>query len=233
MKTTIAIFFILFLLNVSFGQNNEKSHQLYVINILGATVYEKPTFDSKTLNHLPVGKTVVIEKSIDSQERLEIGNDFSLEGNWIKPKGIIGYVFSTDLTDIKAEIGRNEFGHTFIDLLGNLIEKKEDKKTIKTDQGEFPKYFEYKFYENGIYTQTSWDGCFDHNTKYKNLSLSEVYHQMVSDYGIMMNGNEFQVPMFVEKSGNTLKFEGEGATEDLKIEIRDNCTIVVSSYDCT
>lgn len=233
MKTPIAILITLLLLTVSFGQKNKESNQLYVINILGATVYEDTAFDSKTLDYLPVGKTVLIEKSIDSQERLEIGNGFSLEGNWIKPKGITGYVFSTDLTDKKAKIERNELGHTFIDLLGSLIEKKEDKKTIKTDQGEFLKYFEYKFYENGIYTHTSWDGCFDHNTEYKNLSLSEVYHQMVSDYGIMMNGNEFQVPMFVEKSGYTLKFEGEGATEDLKIEIKDNGTIVVSSYDCT
>ncbi|MGM0391513.1 MAG: hypothetical protein ACQEQB_07180 [Bacteroidota bacterium] len=233
MKRPITILFTLFLLNVSFGQNNEDSHQLCVINMLGAKVYEKPTFDSKTLAHIPVGKTVVIEKSFDSQERLKIGDSFYLKGNWIKPEGINGYVFSTDLTDKKAEIGRNEFGHTFIDLLGSLIEKKDDKKTIKTDQGEFPKYFEYKFYENGIYTHTSWDGCFDHNTEYKNLSLSEVYHQMVSDYGIMMNGNEFQVPMFKEKSGKILKFEGEGATEDLQIEIKDNGTIVVSSYDCT
>lgn len=182
---------------------------------------------------MPIGKTVVIEKSVDSQERLTIGDTFSLEGNWIKPKGIKGFVYSSDLTDKKVEIGRNEFGHTFINLLGKSIEKKEDKKTINTDQGDFLKYFEYKFYENGIYTHTSWDGCFEHVTEYKNLSLSEVYHQMVSDYGIMMNGNEFQIPMFKEKSGNTLKFEGEGATEDLQIEIKDNGTIVVSSYDCT
>ncbi|NJY64307.1 hypothetical protein HC174_16335 [Salinimicrobium sp. CDJ15-81-2] len=233
MKKPIAILFTLFLLTASFGQTNEESHQLCVINILGAKVYEKPTFDSKTLAHLPVGKTVVIEKAVDSQEILKIGNGFSLKGNWIKPKGINGFVFSSDLTDKKAEIGKNQFGHNFINVLGSLIEKKEEEKMVKTDQGEFPKHFEYKFYENGIYTYTSWDGCFDHVTEYKNLSLSEVYHQMVSDYGIMMNGNEFQVPMFKEKSGNTLKFEGGGATEDLQIEIKDNGTIVVSSYDCT
>tara|TARA_R100000935_G_scaffold56703_1_gene88963 strand:- start:571 stop:1176 length:606 start_codon:yes stop_codon:yes gene_type:complete len=201
--------------------------------MLGAKVYEKPTFNSKTLTELSIGKTVVIEQSIDTQERLYMGNGFSLKGHWIKPIGINGFVFSSDLTDKKAEIGKSKHGYTFINLLGSLKEKKEDKETIKTDQGDFPKFFEYKYYENGNYTYTSWDGCFDHVTEYKNLSLNEVYHQMVSDYGMMMNGDEFQVPMFKEKAGNTIKFEGEGATQDLQIEIKENGTIVVSSYDCT
>ena len=56
---------------------------------------------------------------------------------------------------------------------------------------------------------------------------------MVRDYGGIMNVNEFWIPIFQEKSGNFIKFEGEGATEDLKIEIKENGKIIVSSYDCT
>lgn len=99
--------------------------------MLGATVYEKPTFGSKSLKHLPVEKMLVIEKSVDTKERLNIGENFSLKGKWIKPKGINGFIFSSDLTDKKAEIGKNKYGHTYINLLGSLKEKKQRKKRFK------------------------------------------------------------------------------------------------------
>jgi len=201
--------------------------------MLGAKVYEKPTFDSKTLTEIPVGETILIEKFIETKEKFNVGIDFSLSGKWIKPNGINGFVFSSDLTDKKAEIGKSKYGQTFINLLGNLKNEKTEKKNIKTDNGEFSKYFEYKYYENGTYTYTAFDGCFDHVTVYKNLTINEVYHQMVSDYGLLMNKKEYWIPIFQEKLGNTIKFEGEGATENLKIEIKENGIIVVSSYDCT
>lgn len=59
---------------------------------------------------------------------------------------------------------------------------------------------------------------------------------MVSDYKIIitdLNGTSFWIPRFQEKSENTIKFEGEGATEDLKIELKEDRIITVSSYDYT
>ena len=56
---------------------------------------------------------------------------------------------------------------------------------------------------------------------------------MVSDYGMVMSDNIFWVPIFQEKSDNMIKFQGEGATQELKIEIEENGQITVSSYDCT
>jgi hypothetical protein len=233
MKNCIALIITILFFNSHFGQNLENGTELCVINMLGAKVYEKPTFESKALTELKIGENLIIETIIQTDEHIEIGNGFSLNGNWIKPLNINGFIFSSDLSDKNVEIGKSKYGQTYINLLGKLTDKKEEKKLIKTENGEFPKYFEYKYYENGTYTYSAWDGCFDHITEYKNLSLNEVYHQMVSDYGGIMNENEFWTPIFQEKYGNFIKFEGEGATEDLKIELKENGKIIVTSYDCT
>jgi hypothetical protein len=236
MKNCIALIITILFFNSLFGQNLEIGTDLCVINMLGAKVYEKPTLESKILTELKVGENIIIENIVQTDEQMKIGNGFSLSGNWIKPMNINGFVFSSDLSNKNVEIGQNKYGQINVDLKGNLIDEKEEEKKIKTENGVFPKYFEYKYYENGTYTYKSWDGCFDHITEYKNLTISEVYHQMVSDYGINMsdiNGTSFWIPIFKEKSGNFIKFEGEGATQDLKIELKENGNIIVSSYDCT
>lgn len=233
MKKNFALIFILLIIQFSFGQNITDKTELYVINILGAKIYEKPTFDSKTLTELPVGENIIIEKSIETKEQFRIGENFSLPGKWIKPYGLNGFIFSSDLTDKKVEVINNEYGQINVNLIGKLISEKTEEKQINTKNGEFSKFFEYRYYENGTYTYTAWDGCFDHVTEYKNLTLNEVYHQMVSDYGGLMNENEFWIPIFQEKTENILRFEGEGATQDLKIELIENGVIIVSSYDCT
>lgn len=234
MKNFLKLIFTIVFINSINGQNPENHTELCVINMLGAKVYEKPTFQSKTLTELKVGEIISVEFIIQTDEKMEIGNGFSLSGNWIKPKYINGFIFSSNLSDKNVEIGKNEFGQTYINLLGDITDKKEEKKLIKTENGEFPKYFEYKYYENGTYTYTAWDGCFDHITKYKNLTLNEVYHQMVSDYGGEMSENDFRIPKLKEITGNYLKFNVLlGATEDLKIEIKENGVYIVSSYDCT
>lgn len=222
-------------MNTIFGQNPDNKTEWCVINMLGAIVYEKPTFKSKILTKLNVGENVMIEKIIKTDEQFKLGNGFSLTGNWVKPLDVKGFVFSSDLTDKKVKIGINKYGQKYITLLGKLIDKKEEKKLIKAENGVFPKYFEYKYYENGTYTKTSWDGCFDHMTAYKNLNLNEVYHQMVSDYGMTktdLNRESFWIPKYQETIEKTIKFEGKGATEDLKIELKENGLIAVSSYDC-
>ena len=216
-----------------FGQDQKKKMQSTVINILGANVYEQPTFGSKTLTKLLVGEFITIEKQIPSNERFQIGPGFSIPGNWIKPESIDGYIFSSDLTDKEVDTGLNKFGQHFINLRGKLLSTETEEKQTETPMGNFPKYFEYKYYENGNYTYIEWDGCFDHIYEYKNLSINEVYHQMVSDYSKLINENEISVPSFFEKVDNNMKFEGVGATQDLTFECKENGISVVSSYDCT
>lgn len=233
MKNTVLIILAILLATPLLSQNQKKRNELTVINMLGAKVYEKPTFNSKTLIDLPVGEKVIIDKHIETNEKFQIGTGFSLVGQWVKPKGIDGFIFSSDLTERDAEIGMDEFDQTYVDLLGKLTKEKAEEKRVKTPGGEFPKYFEYKYFENGTYTYIAWDGCFTHIKEYNSLTINEIYHQMVSDYGIQLNGNEFSIPAFLEKAESKIKFDGKGATQDLTIEFKENGSIVVSSYDCT
>lgn len=219
----------LFLTSHSILSQNE----LRVINILGAKVYQKPNFDSEILTELPVGKLIIKEKSIKTEEKFPITKEFQLEGKWIKAEGIEGYVFSSDFSDKEVETGISEHGPKYITLLGKLLKKGSETKQKQTPQGKFPEYSETEFYENGTYFYTAWDGCFDHKTEYRNLEFHEVYHQMVSDYVLLMNGREYVVPEFIERSGRTYLFRHQGASQDLKIEMMENETITVSSYDCT
>ena len=111
-----------------------------------------------------------------------------------------------------------------------------EEEIVKTNNGEFSKYSEYKYYENGTYTCTIWDDCFNHKYRYVNLALNEVYHQMLSDYCelfIAIDRSELYIPVFQEKTENILKFECYGASQDLQIELIDNQIFEVSSYDCT
>lgn len=234
MRKTIFILFSFFFVNSAFGQNPRDIDELCVINILGANVYENPNFHSKIITKLPVGRTLIIEKLIETEESLYIANGFSLSGNWIKPKEINGFIFSSDLTDKKVEIEVNGDGQTFLNLLGNLTSRTEEKKLIKTENGKFPKYFEYKYYENGTYSYIAWDGCFYHVKEFKNMTFSEVYHQMISNYsGYSNRTKKYWIPEPESVQNNIIKFSGIGATQNLKIEIKKNGTIVVSSNDCT
>jgi len=236
MKKFFGIILILLIATDSFSQYHDSVKELYAINLLGAKVYEKPTFDSEILSVLKSGEKIKIEKSIDTKDSFMIGEGFSLEGVWIKPLGNEGFVFSSDFTNKKPEFKTNEYGQTFINLLGKLEDEKSGEELINTERGEFPKYHEFKNHENGTYSLTIWDGCFDHVTEYKKLTIGEVYHQMVSDYTENFqtsDGNTLCVPVFKERSGKTIKFKSDTAAHDLQIEILDNGMFGVSSYDCT
>lgn len=233
MKKTVLLLLTILLATPLYSLNQRKQTELTVINILGAKVYEKPTFGSRALLTLPVGQSIITEEKIQSDEKFHIGTGFSLAGMWIKPKGIVGYIFSSDLTDKKVEFKTDVGGHTSMNFLGKLVREEAAEKKVKTPNGEFTKWFEYKYYENGTYTNIAWDGCFEHLSEYINLTLNEVYHQMSSDYAVIKNGDQLLIPEFIEKVKNIIEFGVEGATEDLTIELKEDGSIMVMSYDCT
>lgn len=232
MKSFLTVILSIFFFITAFGQQSENSIEFFVINMEGAKVYAKPSFDSSPFSELKVGSKITSEHIIESNEEMKISSDFSLSGNWIKPLGINGFVFSSDLTSKKVEIKKSDAGNTYISLIGKLINTKKEKKLIQTENGEFPQYIEYKYFKNATYSISSYDGCNDYIIEYSNLSLNEVYHQMTSDYGAYLDS--FNVPMLVKRNGNILNFSVLiGATEDLKIEIMENDIFRVSFYTCT
>lgn len=216
-------------------QAQERPVEYRVINILGAKMYELPNLDAAPVSTIKFGASLTPDSIIPTTETRKIGENFSLSGNWVATgvNGSTGYVFSSDLSDRKIGIRTGAGGQERIDFMGDLVNETSETIQVKMEQGTFPKYVEIKRFENGTYKQTSWDGCFDHEMRFKGLNLNEVYHQMISEYGILMNGEDFQIPGFKERDGNQIKFETEGASMDLQIELLEDDIIQVSSYDCT
>ena len=108
--------------------------------MLGAKVYEKPTFKSKIMTELKVGESIRIESVVQTDEQMEIGTGFSLNGDWMKPIDIDGFVFSSDLSDKNVKIGKNRYGEPFINLLGKLTNR-EEKRTDTNRRRRVPEIF--------------------------------------------------------------------------------------------
>jgi hypothetical protein len=216
-----------------FGQNSENEDQLCVINRMGAKVYESPSFNSKIIAALATGEKLVIDHIIQTDEELKIGNGFSLPGNWIKPSSVEGYVFSSDVTDKAVEVGESKYGHTFINFLVEFTNNEEEETIVKTETAGYPKNYVKEYYKNGTITYTKMDGCTERFAVYTNLTLSEVYHQMISDFGSEITKNDFKAPQFQTQKDNFLLFNVLiGPVDELKIKIKENGVFTISSHTC-
>ena len=224
-KKTALIVLAILLATSLFGQIDLEEKELKVINMLRAKVYEKPTFESRTLKDLSLGETVMVDEEIDTHEEYFIGTGFSLPGNWIKPKGMDGYIFSSDLTNKKMELGWDKWGEPWIDLFGELMKEEVEGKRAKTPDGESSKQFTYSYYENGTQTHIVEGNRVQFINKYKNLSINEVYHQLVSDIGFL-SGEGYVIPEFLEKAEHKIMFGGR--TEEVTMELNEDESITVA-----
>lgn len=233
MKKTFCILFIVLAFLKVEAQNKNNNNEYCVINIYGTNLFKEAGFDSKVLTKIKAGEYIIAQKFITTDQKKVIGKDFGLNGDWIKVEynSLIGFVFSSDLTQKQVELTENEYGQINLSLLGNLLEETSETKKVTLENGEFENFVQTKKYENGIYTYSSFDGCFNHITEYRELTINEVYYQVVSDYGNEIE--TYNLPRFLEKEGNIIRLEGEGATTDLQIEVKNDGTFKVSSYDCT
>ena len=77
MRKKIGILLALLALGDSFGQNQKGFRELFVINLLGAKVYEKPNFNSKVLTRLQVGEMIMVENLNSNIDSLINGKGFS------------------------------------------------------------------------------------------------------------------------------------------------------------
>jgi len=235
MRDTFYILFLVFQLTICNGQNQEKLTEFCVINLLGAELYENPSFESRILYKLKIGDKLTSKTIISTKDTKMVGPNFNLGGDWIKTSvsGFNGFVFSSDLTKKNPVINTIAFGQKTIDLLGKKLNDKIVERIITIEKHEYQVQDKITEYENGTYTYKAFDSCFDHLTEYRNLELNEVYHQMVSKYCIYSSKGEYLIPVFQVRIGKTIKFESQGATQDLQIELKEDGIIKVSSYDCT
>lgn len=234
----ILILFTFVIICCSPKQKTNFKESFFIINVLGANVYKEPSLDSEVIEKIKPNVKIIAEKILEPKQRVSIDNEFYLEGNFVKinHKGTSGYIFSSDLTKIKPEL-KKIYDNIFIpNIQGKEKSKRIKKRTETFDNKEYEIEDEITEYENLTYTYTAFDGCFDHVYLYRNMSLSEVYHQLTIHYiGIneTLEGNFIEIPKFKEKKGNKYFFVSEGATQDLKIIDNNDGTYTISSYDCT
>lgn len=216
----------------------EKANTFYVLNVFGAKVYEEPSLDSKVIKQLKPGEKIMAEDVLQTEQSIKMGAGFQLDGSFVKIKkeGISGYVFSSDLTKRKPELKKIDNGILLPDILGKELNKRIKKRSVTINHQEYEYEDEITEFENGTYTFTAFDGCFDHVYVFRHLSLSEVYHQLTFLYVVLNESEEehfIEIPMFIEKKGNEYLFDSGEATQNLKIIDNKDGTFTISSCDCT
>ena len=100
MRDTFYTLFLVFQLTICHGQNQENPTEFCVINLLGAELYEDPSFESRILYKLKIGDKLTSKTIISTNDTKMVGPNFNLGGDWIKTNvsGFNGFVFSSDLT---------------------------------------------------------------------------------------------------------------------------------------
>lgn len=234
MKHTILIL----LLGTWFGSISEINEVQYTINIQGTNVYSKPTLESEIIERFKIGSEILVIETIESSEKLKISEYLFLEGDFIKIKadGLIGFIFSSDLSKHQPAVITYYEDIQTANLLGPMIDQRTEERKVKYGEREFTvkdRIYEYEF---ATRTETSFDGCFDHTYDLKNLSFNEVYHQLINSNIVVATtsgGNFIEVPKFKGKEENVYHFYSDGATEDLRIIDNKDGTYRIYSYDCT
>lgn len=235
-KTLLLITLIFGTVSIATGQKKDNNETYFVINVLGADLFERPSLDSKVIEKIKVGEEIISTEILKTEQSKIIGVDFYLSGSFIKTQvgSKNGYVFTSDLTKTKPSLEITNKVITIPNINGPEKNKRTEKRTGKFDDGGFELEDEITEFENTTLTYTAYDGCFNYSYLYRNFTLSEVYHQLIVNQ-VVINETEMkiEIPRFIEKKGNQYHFEGEGATEDLKIIDNNDGTFTVSSYDCT
>ena len=238
MRKTLLLILAFGIIACSSKKKENERNYFYVINTFGADLYESPSLESKVIQKIKVGEKIIAKEILKTGESRKIGNEFYLQGNFIKIKNesFSGFIFSSDLTKLKPELNKIFEGILIPNILGKEKSKKIEKRVEKFDNKEYEIEDEITEFENGTYTYTAFDGCFDHVYVIKNMTLNEVYHQLTF-HNIIINetkeGNFIEIPKFIQKKGNEYLFEDNGATQELKIIENKDGTFTISSYDCT
>ncbi|HCX22890.1 MAG TPA: hypothetical protein DHN29_13300 [Cytophagales bacterium] len=238
MYSRFIIALILFMPLLAISQIYNAGDTIYVWNIDGSPIYSEPNSNSGQISTLKHGtKAVVIEQKLKSQPfMIEVKNGFFIKGYWVKvsTNSTLGYVFDSDFSTINSNI-KNE-NDRWSTLLQRFFGKRTDFKKIhriaKYGDSDYEITDQVSTYENGTYTYTPFDGCFDHTYKFNNRSFNEVYHLMMNIYSVSMSlyGGR---PIYQNTKEQTFIFSGTEATGEIHIKILKDGSIELFSYDCT
>jgi len=225
---------IVFVILISLNSICANSQNIYnVINVKGAEIFSQPNLNSKVVTKLENGSKVLIHSKISTSQTKGINQEILLEGEFLEFHffGEIGYIFSSDVTQLNTEIKKYGW-FTKSKLYGKLIEQETTTKEVtygnKTYEIDETKYE----FENLTYIYSSFDGCFDHTYIFKNLKLNEVYHFFGNEYvffGERIDGEFIEIPTLHQRNENTFQFEFEAGSGEMIIK---NNEFVIKSYDC-
>lgn len=218
-----------------FGIAQEKS--LTVLNILGASVYAEPSFESQKIIHLDFGEEIrgVEKESKSAVQNFE--NAIGLEGIWFQVlfgDFDTGYIFSTEVTEKKISFSENEYGIRTWEVLGLELTKNNETKMVTVDGKDFPYKLVTIEYENGIYTVEIFDGCFDHKYRLQNFTSSEAFHAVNHLYfeSTGQKNSHQIIPRILESGKDKWLFEGYPPTSDLTLTNLGQNQFLIESYDC-
>lgn len=217
-----------------FGIAQEKS--LTVLNILGASVYADPSFDSQKIMLLDFGEEIRGVEKESKSAVINFENTIGLEGKWFQILlGDIatGYIFSTEVTEKKISFSENENGIRKWEVMGLEHTKKIENKMVTVDGIDFPYKLITIEYENGIYTLEVFDGCFDHKYLLQNLTVSESFHAVNHLYFENIGQNVRPlIPRILESGNHKWLFDGYAPTSNLTLTNLGQNQFLIESYDC-
>jgi len=105
----------------SSSKENRNHNTFFVINLFGAQLYEKSSFNSILIKRISVGKKIIAENILETQHALTIGKGFQLLGHFIKIKhqGCSGFIHSSDLTSFIPQLEQVYHGLHIPDFKGH------------------------------------------------------------------------------------------------------------------
>lgn len=235
------VFFIVLIPTHCFSQNYKNGDTLFVWSIDGTSLMSNPSSTSTKLRTLELGASIVVtDQDLGIvKDQLKIDEIFELNGHWVKVMidNYEGFVFDVDFSSINPNVGYEKERSAILlrRFLGLRMNYEEIKRTIELENTQYEIIDEVYTYENGRYTYTPFDGCFDHTYTFKDIGLNEVYHLLMNLYVFRIetiDGPIEERPHFIGVENGTYKLSGTGLTGEIQIRIKGN-VVELYSYDCT
>jgi len=243
---------ILILLSTVLTLNSQKMvsqslEEKFVINRFGTPLMSKPDILSDTLKIIKPGVKILVNSISSQSDSLWYpNNEITLFGNWLKTEfnDAFGYTFSTDLSDNKPIVKRqeNNFNQEIyaINILGQKTDSSETTEKVQYSADMVIDVTENYFtFENGKSKESWFDGC-QYKTYYLNgWNLNEAFHLMRSK--VYTYGMHYQRGFFLDtpilKISNKFYYEFRpkmSAIEKVIISYNEEKNETVINYDsCT
>lgn len=196
-----------------------------------------PSRHSRAIEKIDFGNKINFEliesEIINTTQSTRSG--YGLKGKWLKINynNQIGYLFNGDISDnmppIKMINGTIKIDYE--QILGKKLNDKSITETVDIENKSYEVKTLIDSFENGFYSYSAFDGCFNHNYTFMNLSFIEVFHLAISKYSFKFI-DELILPRFFEEQNGEIRFWGAGDLVGEVIIRKTKNGWQIYSYDC-